>query len=314
MGNAGNSMEEADARIADAKKGNWVDVYAPGRAKPYLKLARLDRPIGWWLLMWPCWWSTALASQGSGILAPIWMFVLFALGAIIMRGAGCTFNDITDRKIDAGVERTSQRPLPSGQVSLVKAYGFLGLLCLAGLAVLVQFNSFTIWLGISSLGLVVIYPFMKRITYWPQLFLGLAFNWGALVGWSAVSGALHPAALALYAGGIAWTIGYDTIYAHMDKDDDLLAGIKSTALRFGDKTLIWVSGFYALALASFALALILAQSGLLSWAGLAAMGLHLAWQLKNLDIDNTPHCLRLFRTNRDAGALFFIGLALDVFW
>ncbi len=313
MGNAGNSTGGANARIADADKGNWVDAYAPGPIKPYLKLARLDRPIGWWLLMWPCWWSTALASQSTGILAPIWMFVLFALGAIIMRGAGCTFNDITDHKIDAGVARTSQRPLPSGQVSLLKAYGFLGFLCLLGLAVLVQFNQFTIWLGISSLGLVVIYPFMKRVTYWPQLFLGLAFNWGALVGWSAVTGTLHPAALALYAGGIAWTIGYDTIYAHMDKDDDLLAGIKSTALRFGDNTGIWISGFYAFALASFALALILAQSGPFSWAGLAAMGLHLAWQLKKLDINNTPHCLRLFRANRDAGALLFAGLVADVF-
>ncbi|HHK74864.1 MAG TPA: 4-hydroxybenzoate octaprenyltransferase, partial [Rhizobiales bacterium] len=226
MTHAHHTANGGNSAIADAVAGNWVDRFAPRALRPYLKLARLDRPIGWWLLMWPCWWSAALAGQKLNIFPPLSVFMLFAMGAIVMRAAGCTFNDIADRDIDGRVERTSNRPLPSGQLSLMQAYGFLGLLCLVGLLVLVQFNAFTIWLGISSLALVVIYPFMKRITYWPQLFLGLAFNWGALVGWSAITGSLHPAAFALYVGGIAWTIGYDTIYAHMDKQDDLLAGVK----------------------------------------------------------------------------------------
>ncbi len=311
MADARQTAGGGEGTIADAVIGNWVDRHAPPVLQPYLKLARLDRPIGWWLLMWPCWWSAVLAGQWIKQFPAISMLLLFALGAIIMRAAGCTFNDITDRDIDMRVERTSNRPLPSGQVSLVQAYGFLGLLCLIGLLILVQFNTFTIWLGISSLGIVVIYPFMKRVTYWPQLFLGLAFNWGALVGWSAMTGTLHPAALALYAGGIAWTIGYDTIYAHMDKDDDLLAGIKSTALRFGEKTRIWIAGFYGAALFSFAAALVLAGAGAWSWAGLGAMGLHLGWQLKLLDTKNTALCLHLFRANRNAGALFFAGMAMD---
>jgi len=313
MADARQRANGDEAAIADAAKGNWVDAYAPLVLRPYLKLARLDRPIGWWLLMWPCWWSAVLAGQWMNTFPALSIFVFFACGAIVMRAAGCTFNDITDRDIDIRVERTSNRPLPSGQVSLIQAYGFLGFLCLIGLLVLMQFNSFTIWLGVSSLGLVIIYPFMKRVTYWPQLFLGFAFNWGALVGWSALSGTLHPAALALYVGGIAWTIGYDTIYAHMDKDDDILAGVKSTALRFGDNTHIWIAGFYGAAVISFCAALILAGAGLWSWAGLAAMGLHLVWQLKILDIKNNPLCLRLFRANRNAGALFFAGMAMDAF-
>ena len=313
MADTQHTANSSSGAIADAVAGNWVDRLAPRPLRPYLKLARLDRPIGWWLLMWPCWWSAALAGQHLGIFPPLWIFGLFALGAIVMRAAGCTFNDITDRDIDGRVERTSNRPLPSGQVSLKQAYGFLGLLCLLGLLVLVQFNAFTIGLGISSLGLVIIYPFMKRITYWPQLFLGLAFNWGALVGWSAMTGHLHPAALALYVGGIAWTIGYDTIYAHMDKEDDLLAGVKSTALRFGENTHVWITGFYTAAALSFAAALWLAGAGVWSWAGLAAMTAHLGWQLKRLDTANTPLCLHLFRTNRNAGALFFAGIAADAF-
>lgn len=295
---------------ADRVRGNWVQRYVPARLLPFAQLARLDRPIGTWLLLWPCLWSTAMASAAQGTVADWRSIALFAVGAIIMRGAGCTLNDLADRDFDAAVERTRNRPLPSGQVSPIQAWAFLGLLCLLGLGVLVQFNGFTIGLGVASLVLVAIYPFMKRFTYWPQIFLGLAFNWGALMGWSAVTGGLAPAPLLLYAAGIAWTLGYDTIYAHQDKDDDLLIGVKSTALKLGDSSPAWIAGFYAAFAALVGASLVAAGLGWPAWLGLALASAHLAWQVRRLDIDDNGRCLALFRSNRDTGALLFAGLVL----
>ncbi|VAW16744.1 4-hydroxybenzoate polyprenyltransferase [hydrothermal vent metagenome] len=296
---------------ADTVKGHWVDRTLPSWARPYARLARLDRPIGTWLLMWPCLWGVALASAAGG-LAPDWRLLLaFAIGAMVMRGAGCTFNDIVDRDIDARVKRTASRPLPSGQVSLTGAWVFLVGQCLVGLAVLVQFNTFTILLGLGSLVLVAIYPFMKRFTYWPQVFLGLAFNWGALMGWSAVTGTLATPAILLYLAGILWTLGYDTIYAHQDKEDDILIGVKSTALRFGAASRIWIAGFYGgfIILGGFSFSA--AGLGWPAYAGLAATAAHLGWQVAKLDIGDGAGCLTLFRANRDTGAWLFAGLVLS---
>ncbi|MEE8393943.1 MAG: 4-hydroxybenzoate octaprenyltransferase, partial [Rhodospirillales bacterium] len=244
---------------SDIPLGNWIDRFAPAAVRPYLRLARLDRPIGTWLLLLPCWWSVALA--GPGLAEGARLFALFAIGALIMRGAGCTLNDIVDRDFDARVQRTAGRPIPSGQVSVVKAFAFLAMELLGGLLVLVQFNGFAIAVGACSLGLVAVYPFVKRFTYWPQAVLGLTFNWGALLGWAAVKGDLGVPALALYGAGVLWTLGYDTIYAHQDKEDDLLIGIKSTALRLGANTRPFLFAFYGGALA------LIAAAGLL--AGLA---------------------------------------------
>jgi 4-hydroxybenzoate polyprenyltransferase len=223
-------MTEKAAGFTDIRSGGWIDRLAPVWLRPYLKLARLDRPIGTWLLLFPCWWGLALASKG-------WpdpeLLIAFALGSVVMRGAGCTYNDMVDREFDARVERTRRRPLPSGAISLRAAAVFLALQLLAGLAILFTFNTITIALGIASLALVFTYPFMKRVTWWPQAFLGLTFNWGVLMGWSAVTGDISLPALLLYTGAIAWTIGYDTIYAHQDKEDDALIGLRSTALLFG---------------------------------------------------------------------------------
>src|SRR5262249_29739468 len=232
--------------LPDAAPGNWVDRVAPTPWRPYLRLMRFDRPIGAWLLLFPCWWGQTLAELSIGRSHPNPCYLaLFLAGAFLLRGAGCTYNDIVDKDYDARVARTAGRPIPSGQVSVAQAWLFFAVLCLAGLGILLQFNRFTILLGAASLALVAIYPFMKRYTYWPQLVLGLAFKWGALVGWSAVTGSLSPAAIALYAGSVLWTIGYDTIYAHQDKEDDLAAGLKSTALKFGAATGGWLSAFYA---------------------------------------------------------------------
>lgn len=225
---------QGEARPADAAPSTWVD-HMPAALRPYLRLARADRPIGVWLLMLPCWWSTALAAPPGGL--PDWrLLLLFFVGSAVMRGAGCTLNDIADRDIDAQVARTRGRPLPSGAIGVKAAFAFLGLQALAGLLVLLSLNEFTVWLGIASLLPVAIYPFMKRITYWPQAVLGIAFNWGALVGWTAVRGDLGWPAVLLYVAGILWTLGYDTIYAHQDKEDDAVVGVKSTALRLGDRT------------------------------------------------------------------------------
>jgi len=301
----------AAGSVADAT-GNWVDTIAPGWLRPYLRLARLDRPIGSWLLLLPCWWSSALAAVAAHARGPSpWHIALFFIGAFAMRGAGCTWNDIVDRDLDGSVERTRSRPIPSGQVSVAQAALFLVLQALVGFAVLISFNSFTIGLGITSLAIVLVYPFMKRITYWPQIVLGLAFSWGALMGWAGAFGRLDWPALLLYAGSISWVIGYDTIYAHQDRDDDALIGIKSTALLFGERTKPMLALFYSLAVILIGAAGYGAHAGFVFALGLLAFAAHLGWQIARLDISNPDNCLAVFKSDRDAGLILFAGLLLD---
>lgn len=304
-------MSNAATPVADAT-ANWVDTHAPLWARPYLRLARSDRPIGWWLLLLPCWWSAALAAGIAGDIQslPV-VLVLFLIGAIVMRGAGCTWNDITDRKLDASVERTRSRPIPAGQVTVTQAAIFLAVQALIGLLVLLQFNTFAIITGVSSLLVVAIYPFMKRITYWPQFVLGLAFSWGALMGFAVILARIDVTALALYIGSISWVIAYDTIYAHQDTEDDVLIGIKSTALLFGERTKAALTIFYTLAVLFIGVALWQGGSRWLAWAGLVAFAVHLGWQVRTIDIGNSPLCLRLFKSNRDAGLLLLGGLLAD---
>ncbi len=303
-------MTRGAGRVADST-GNWVDGVAPAWARPYLRLARLDRPIGSWLLLMPCWWSVGLAAVHARSQVNVWHVLLFFIGAFAMRGAGCTWNDIVDRDLDARVERTRSRPIPSGQVTVASAAAFLALQALVGLVVLLQFNRFTIYVGFASLAVVAVYPFMKRITYWPQIVLGLAFSWGALMGWPATFARLDPPAFLLYAGAISWVIGYDTIYAHQDREDDALIGIKSTALLFRERTKPMLALFYALAVALIALAGWSAGAGLVFALGLLAFAAHLAWQIARLDVDDPLNCLLVFKSNRDAGLILFAGLALD---
>jgi 4-hydroxybenzoate polyprenyltransferase len=299
------------ARVADAT-GNWVDTRAPSWSRPYLRLSRLDRPIGSWLLLLPCWWSAALAAGIVGDVGQLPLtFALFLVGAFAMRGAGCTWNDITDRDLDALVERTRSRPIPAGQVSVSRAAVFLVLQALIGLAVLLQFNRFAVTTGIASLIIVAVYPFMKRVTSWPQIVLGLAFSWGALMGFAVTLGRIDAAALALYGGSIAWVIGYDTIYAHQDTEDDALIGIKSTALLFGARTRGALLAFYALAVILIGLALALAGARWPAWLGLAGFAAHLGWQIRRLEIGDPALCLRIFKSNRDAGLLLLAGLLAD---
>src|ERR1700743_3950695 len=261
-------MSGVNARVADST-GNWVDTRAPSWSRPYLRLARFDRPIGSWLLLLPCWWSSALAVGVAHDVSRLPLVIaLFFVGAFVMRGAGCTWNDITDRDLDALVERTRSRPIPAGQVSVPRAAAFLVALALIGLAVLLQFNRFAVATGIASLVIVAVYPFMKRITWWPQVVLGLAFSWGALMGFAVILGRIDHAALWLYAGSIAWVIGYDTIYAHQDAEDDALIGIKSTARLFGARTRPALLVFYTLAVILIGLALRSAGAHWLSWVGL----------------------------------------------
>jgi 4-hydroxybenzoate polyprenyltransferase len=299
--------------IPDAVPGNWVDRYAPANWRPYLRLARFDRPIGAWLLLFPCWWSLALAELARGQPYPNpWYLLLFAAGAFVMRGAGCAYNDIVDRHYDASVARTASRPVASGQLTVPQAFVFAIALSLAGFVILIQFNEFTVRLGIASLALVAVYPLMKRYSYWPQLLLGLTFKWGALVGWAAVYGRLDAAALALYAGCVLWTLGYDTIYAHQDKEDDALLGLKSTALRFGEDTDKWVGGFYASAVVLWSIAGFVAGAHLIFYTTLALIALQLAWQVTTLDTHDVQNCLRRFRSNRHVGWAMFLGLIADM--
>jgi 4-hydroxybenzoate polyprenyltransferase len=304
-------MNGLAARVADAT-GNWVDTHAPMWSRPYLRLARFDRPIGSWLLLMPCWWSAALA---AGVLGKVdqlpLVIVLFFVGAFVMRGAGCTWNDITDRDLDAKVERTRSRPIPAGQVSVAQATVFLVVQALIGLAVLLQFNRFAVATGIASLLIVAIYPFMKRITWWPQIVLGLAFSWGALMGFAVTLGRIDAAALWLYAGSIAWVIGYDTIYAHQDTEDDALIGIKSTALLFGARTRPALVAFYGIAVVLIGVAFAGSGARWPAAIGLAAFAAHLVWQIIRLDIADPALCLRVFKSNRDAGLLLFAGLLID---
>ena len=307
---AGGSAETA----SDIDAGSWLLRAAPAGLEPYLKLARADRPIGTWLLLFPCWWSLVLALQAtSGLAEAGWRHigyaVLFALGALVMRAAGCTINDIADRNIDAKVARTALRPLPAGLISLRQALAFLAVLLTVGLAVLVQFNGFTIALGIASLALVIPYPLMKRITYWPQAWLGLTFNWGALMGWSAITGDLGIPALLLYAAGFFWTLGYDTIYAHQDRPDDPAAGVKSSARALGlMASKPWLIAFYLAAAALFGLAGHLAGLDWVFWIGLAAGTAQLVWQVADADLDNPKDCLAKFKSNRLFGWLLLAGV------
>ncbi len=301
-------MTETDnTRIADAPPENWVDLYAPAFARPYMRLARLDRPIGTWLLLLPGWWSIALAADGWPDLR---LMLLFAIGALVMRGAGCTYNDIVDRDFDGRVERTKLRPIPSGAVSVRAAWAFLVAQCLVGLAVLLSLPTTAIALGFASLLLIAIYPFMKRITYWPQFVLGLAFNWGALMGYAAVRDRLDLAPILLYLGAIAWTIGYDTIYAHQDKDDDALIGVKSTALRFGAATYKWMWGFYGAMIAALLFVGAAANFGSIYYVGVFFAGAQLVSQILRLDIDDAGKCLTLFRSNRDFGLIVFAAIVV----
>ena len=306
-------MIGAAGRVADSS-GNWVDSRAPAWARPYLRLARADRPIGSWLLLLPCWWSASLAAVGAGAPLPnLWHVAGFAIGAVAMRGAGCTWNDLVDRDIDALVERTRSRPIPSGQVTPRAAAAFLAAQALVGFVVLLTFNAFTIATGIASLAVVAAYPFMKRITWWPQVTLGLAFSWGALMGWAAAFGRLDAPALLLYAGSIAWVIGYDTIYAHQDREDDALIGVKSTARLFADRSRPLIAAFYALAVALIGAAGAAAGAGFVFAVGLGAFALHLAWQVRSLDVDDPARCLAVFKSNRDAGLIVFAALTADAF-
>ena len=312
----------ARGRVADAPSGHWVYKALPRAVWPYAQLARWDRPIGWELLLWPCWWSAAMAAGAYArpgdtlvsLLPTLPTLLLFLVGAIAMRGAGCTYNDLVDEDIDNKVERTRSRPLPSGQVSRRQAWAFLIAQALVGLAVLLQFNSFAVGLGIVSLAVVAVYPFMKRITSWPQFVLGLAFSWGALMGWAAEFADIDGPAVLLYVGSILWVIGYDTIYAHQDKEDDAIVGVRSTARLFGDNTKAWLVGLYGGALLCFALAFSSAQAPVVALAGLIAAGVHMARQIVALDIDNPDQCLKLFKSNNIVGWLIFAGLIGGAAW
>ncbi len=310
--------DRARAAVADAVRGNWVDRWAPEGARPYLRLSRADRPIGTWLLLLPCWWGLALAvlADGRAGWGDAWIAAGCGAGAWLMRGAGCTWNDVTDRDFDGRVARTRSRPIPSGAVSVRQALAWMVAQALVAFAILLTFNGPTIVLGIASLAIVCVYPFAKRFTWWPQVFLGLAFNWGALVGWSAHAGGLGTAPVLLYAAGIAWTLFYDTIYAHQDKEDDALIGVRSTARLFGGATARWLRGFLVATVLLAGLAVVEAgrDANLLALVvglgGVWALGWHLAWQLIRLDTEDPARCLWLFRSNRDAGLILALFLAV----
>jgi 4-hydroxybenzoate polyprenyltransferase len=299
--------------VPDAPPGNWFDTYAPDWAKPYGHLARFDRPIGAWLLLFPCWWGQALAEVATERAYPNpWFLLLFLIGAFVMRGAGCTYNDFVDRDLDGRVARTAGRPIPSGRITPLNALIFACVLSLIGFVVLLQFNGLTIALGILSLVPVALYPYAKRVTNYPQLMLGLTFKWGALVGWTAVTGRLGWPMLLLYVGSVLWTVGYDTIYAHQDAEDDALLGVKSTALTFGVNTHVWLGGLYAGAWLFWFAAAMLAGGGILVTTALAGVAGQFAWQLATLDTSKPVNCLQRFRSNRWVGWLFFVGLVLEM--
>ena len=311
-----------DGQVADAVEDNWVDRYAPVWSRPYLRLSRADRPIGTWLLLIPCWWGLALSMLHDQTATghDLWIAVGCAIGAWLMRGAGCTWNDITDRDFDGQVERTRSRPIPSGQVSVTGAVIWMCLQALLAFGILLTFNTPAIILGIVALAPVCIYPFAKRFTWWPQVFLGIAFNWGALLAWTAHSGQLEAPAVLLYLSGIAWTLFYDTIYAHQDTEDDALIGIKSTARLFGDKTSAWLRNFLMATVGLMGLAVIYALIETASVMAMAvalggpwAMGWHLIWQLRGLDTEDNGKLLQLFRSNRDTGMIPLVFFCVALF-
>ena len=304
-----------DAALADAPARNAVDRFAPEALKPWLRLARYDRPIGSWLLMWPCQWSAALAAVAAGSTDRLGLHLaLFTIGAFVMRGAGSTWNDLLDRDIDARVERTRGRPIASGQIRARHAVVFAIAQSLMGFLILIQFNPFTIGLGIGSLAIVAVYPLMKRIMGYPQAVLGLCFAWGALMGWAALFGSLGWPAALLYAGSIAWVIGYDTVYGHQDQRDDAIIGVRSTSRTFGRHSRRIIAGLYGATLLLIGGSIALAGAHWPAWLGLAAFAGHLAWQVRRLDPDRPDICLMLFRSNRDAGVLLFVGLLVDGLW
>ena len=310
------SRDETPDAVADAKAGNWVDRVAPPAWRPYLRLSRADRAIGTWLLLIPCWWGIGLAMMAEGPrLFDIWIAAACFIGAFAMRGAGCTWNDLTDRDYDAAVARTRSRPLPSGQVTPHSALIWMIVQALAGLVVLLTLGRVAIWLGVASLALVAIYPFAKRFTWWPQLFLGFAFNWGVLLAYAAHTGRVDAAPVVAWLGGIAWTIFYDTIYAHQDTDDDALIGVKSTARMWGADSPRWLARFAVLAVVLLGTAVLLAAgsdfaTALIGLLGVAGFGAHLLWQLREVDIHDPAHCLRLFWANRTAGLVLALFLAI----
>ena len=309
--------EGAIDKVSDAAKGNWVDTVAPEFSRPYLRLARADRPIGTWLLLIPCWWGLtfAILKVGQLSLADLWIFVGCALGAFLMRGAGCTWNDITDRNYDGAVERTKTRPIPSGQVTVLQAVVWMGLQALIASFILFSFNWVAITLGLISLVPVLVYPFAKRFTWWPQVFLGIAFNWGVLFAFAAQTGSVHGATILLYLSGIAWTLFYDTIYAHQDKEDDALIGIKSTARLFGDATYSWLWVFSFLSSALMLGALWFCTSGLsfvICGLGVLVFLSHMIWQIHKVNLDNAENLLRIFKSNRNAGLLPLVFFAFAV--
>ena len=311
---------EPEGKVADAASGNWVDNWAPPASRPYLRLARADRPVGTWLLLLPCWWGLTLAMlyDGRSSWQDLWILFGCGFGALLMRGAGCTWNDITDRDFDAAVERTKSRPIPSGRVSVKAALVWMIMQTSLAFAILITFNHNAIILGTLALLPAIIYPFAKRFTWWPQVFLGLAFNWGTLLGWTAHRGVLETPALLLYVSGIVWTLFYDTIYAHQDIEDDALIGVKSTARLFAERTPAWLLGFSGLTTAIMLSACLLATPDaepavrLISLAGALALGAHMLWQLYRLELKNSSSLLQLFRSNRNAGLLpvAFFSLAL----
>ncbi|GLT09288.1 4-hydroxybenzoate octaprenyltransferase [Sulfitobacter sp. PR48] len=318
---AAPDRQDAKGTVADAPPDNWVDRHAPQALRPYLRLSRADRPIGTWLLLLPCWWGLALAilHDQSPRWEDLWLFAGCGIGAFLMRGAGCTWNDITDRDIDDKVARTRSRPIPSGQVSVRQALAWMVLQALLAACILFTFNWAAVGLGVLSLLLVTVYPFAKRFTWWPQVFLGLAFNWGALLVWTAHTGRLESPAVLLYVAGIAWTLFYDTIYAHQDTEDDALIGVKSTARLFGDKSPQWLRRFLVVTVGLMGLAVVFSAlpdasvlALVLALGGPWAMGWHMAWQLRGLDLNNPSKMLQLFRANRDTGMipLLFFAAAL----
>jgi 4-hydroxybenzoate polyprenyltransferase len=323
MENDRQRPEGTDSPVADAYAQNWVDRYARQDLRPYLRLSRVDRPIGTWLLLLPCWWGAALGAAAfpdrAGWLT-VWIMLACALGVVLMRGAGCTWNDVTDQDIDDKVARTRSRPIPSGQVTPRQALIWMGIQAGLGAVILLTFNWAAVGLGVLSLVFVGIYPFAKRFTWWPQIFLGLAFNWGALLAWTAQTGSLGLPAIFLYLAGICWTLFYDTIYAHQDREDDALIGVKSTARLFGEHTEQWLRGFLVATVVLMSLGVIYALAPLanplamsIGLGGAWAMGWHMQWQLGKLDIHDGESCLKLFRSNRDAGLLAALFLAAAVF-